>query len=57
MKTAISLPDSLFEDVEEIANDMGIPRSQLLQKHLRNILSITRETGSQIDLIPFIAMK
>ena len=29
MKTAISLPDRLFSDAEQIAQDLGIPRSQL----------------------------
>ena len=43
MKTAISLPDALYEDAEEAAREMGIPRSQLyaravsefLQRHKR----------------------
>ena len=29
MKTAISLPDSLYEDAETTAKNLGIPRSQL----------------------------
>jgi metal-responsive CopG/Arc/MetJ family transcriptional regulator len=29
MKTAISLPDALYEDAEQTARAMGIPRSQL----------------------------
>lgn len=29
MKTAISLPDELFEKAERTAREMGLPRSQL----------------------------
>ena len=44
MKTAISLPDELYEDAEQTARAMGIPRSQLyaravsefLKKHKRD---------------------
>lgn len=32
MKTAILLPDELFEDAEQIARAMGIPRSQLFAR-------------------------
>ncbi|MDA3950103.1 MAG: ChpI protein [Spirochaeta sp.] len=32
MKTAISLPDSLYEDAERTAREMGIPRSQLFAR-------------------------
>ena len=32
MKTAISLPDALYEDVEQTARAMGIPRSQLFAR-------------------------
>ncbi|MDA3948256.1 MAG: ChpI protein [Spirochaeta sp.] len=32
MKTAISLPDALFEDAEQTARAMGIPRSQLFAR-------------------------
>ena len=32
MKTAISLPDALFEDVDQTAQAMGIPRSQLFAR-------------------------
>jgi metal-responsive CopG/Arc/MetJ family transcriptional regulator len=32
MKTAISLPDELYEDVEQTARAMGIPRSQLFAR-------------------------
>jgi metal-responsive CopG/Arc/MetJ family transcriptional regulator len=32
MKTAISLPDALYADVEQTAREMGIPRSQLFAR-------------------------
>ncbi len=32
MKTAISLPDALYEDAEQTARAMGIPRSQLFAR-------------------------
>lgn len=34
MKTAISLPDSLFEDAERLATRRGLSRSQLYQEAL-----------------------
>jgi metal-responsive CopG/Arc/MetJ family transcriptional regulator len=44
MKTAISLPDSVFEEAEALAQEQGLSRSELykkalqayLQKHNRN---------------------
>jgi metal-responsive CopG/Arc/MetJ family transcriptional regulator len=38
MKTAISLPDELFEDVEQTARAMGIPRSQLFARAVAEFL-------------------
>jgi metal-responsive CopG/Arc/MetJ family transcriptional regulator len=32
MKVVISLPDALYEDVEETARTMGIPRSRLFAR-------------------------
>jgi len=32
MKTAISIPDALYEDAEQTARAMGIPRSQLFAR-------------------------
>ena len=32
MKTAISLPDHLFEDAEQLARHLGISRSELYQR-------------------------
>lgn len=38
MKTAISLPDSLFEAVEGLAKRMGISRSELFQRAVQRFL-------------------
>ena len=38
MKTAISLPDSLFQKAEQTANYMGIPRSQLFVRALEEYI-------------------
>ncbi|MBU0934216.1 MAG: ChpI protein [Spirochaetes bacterium] len=38
MKTAISLPDTLYKDAEKIAVSMGIPRSQLFAKALEEFI-------------------
>jgi len=39
MKTAISLPDTLYEDAEKTAKSMGISRSQLFAKALEEFLN------------------
>ena len=38
MKTAISLPDSLYEAAEKTAQSMGLPRSQLFAKALEEFI-------------------
>jgi len=38
MKTAISLPDRLFDEAERTAQSMGIPRSQLFAKALEEFI-------------------
>ena len=38
MKTAISLPDTLYDDAEKTAKSMGIPRSQLFAKALEEFI-------------------
>ena len=38
MKTAISLPDSLFQAAEKTAAKLGIPRSQLFAKALEEFI-------------------
>ena len=39
MKTAISLPDQLYEEAERTAQDLGIPRSQLFAKALEEFIA------------------
>ena len=39
MKTAISLPDSLFEAADRLADKLGISRSQLYQRALAQYLN------------------
>jgi metal-responsive CopG/Arc/MetJ family transcriptional regulator len=39
MKTAISLPDTLYEEAEKTAKSMGIPRSQLFAKALEEFIN------------------
>jgi metal-responsive CopG/Arc/MetJ family transcriptional regulator len=39
MKTAISLPNTLYEKAEETASYMGIPRSQLFAMALEEFIS------------------
>ncbi len=38
MKTAVSLPDRLYEEAEKTAQAMGIPRSQLFAKALEEYI-------------------
>ncbi len=38
MKTAISLPDRLYDEAEKTARSMGIPRSQLFAKALEEFI-------------------
>jgi len=38
MKTAVSLPDSLFKAAEKTAEKLGIPRSQLFAKALEEFI-------------------
>jgi metal-responsive CopG/Arc/MetJ family transcriptional regulator len=64
MKTAISLPDSLFEEAEQLAKNLGLNRSQLyaraleafIQRHDAAAISarlneIYSEEGSDLDPI------
>jgi len=39
MKTAISLPDQLYEEAEKTAQALGIPRSQLFAKALEEFIA------------------
>lgn len=38
MKTAISLPDSVFEEAEALAKQLGLSRSELYKKALQDYL-------------------
>ena len=39
MKTAISLPDSLFDEAEKTARSLGIPRSRLFAEALEEFIN------------------
>jgi predicted transcriptional regulator len=66
MKTAISLPDNLFEAAEKLANRLGISRSELYQRAVTHFLEqqggdVVRETLDRVyakkanrDLNPLI---
>ena len=43
MKTAISLPDPLFEEAEAAAKDLGVSRSKLIQTALEKFLAERRD--------------
>ena len=43
MKTAISLPDPLFEEAEAAAKDLGLSRSKLIQTALEEFLQRRRD--------------
>jgi len=45
MKTAISLPDPLFQAVERLAARMGMSRSQLFQQAVQAFLREHRDEG------------
>jgi hypothetical protein len=42
MKTAVSIPDKLYTQAEELADSMGLPRSQLFAKALEEFLKAHR---------------
>jgi metal-responsive CopG/Arc/MetJ family transcriptional regulator len=46
MKTAISLPDALFEAVDALARKLGIPRSRLVAEALAEY--VAKHRGSRI---------
>jgi antitoxin MazE6 len=43
MKTAISLPDKLFEEAEAAAKGLGVSRSKLIQTALEDFLRRRRD--------------
>jgi predicted DNA-binding protein len=61
MKTAISLPDPLFEAAEQLARQLGKSRSQLYAEALREYLErrrdedITRRLNEIYDADPELA--
>jgi metal-responsive CopG/Arc/MetJ family transcriptional regulator len=49
MKTAISIPDALFEEAEKAAKDLGLSRSKFIQTAVEDFLRRRRDaevTGS-----------
>ena len=45
MKTAISIPDSLFEAAEQFAHDNGLSRSELFARAVQLYLQMHRYEG------------
>ena len=45
MKTAISIPDLVFEEAEVLANRLGMSRSELYAKAVRSYLGEHRREG------------
>lgn len=55
MKTAISLPDALFEEAEAVAKDLGMSRSKLVQTALESFLRQRREDAIRKALDRYVA--
>jgi metal-responsive CopG/Arc/MetJ family transcriptional regulator len=45
MKTAISIPDDVFQSAEQLAHRMGLSRSELYVKALKSYLKEHRDEG------------
>jgi hypothetical protein len=45
MKTAISIPDPVFEEAERLAKSRGLSRSELYTKAITEYLDVNRFTG------------
>ena len=43
MKMTVSIPESLFEDVESVAKDLGVSRSRLIRTALQDFLRRRRD--------------
>jgi metal-responsive CopG/Arc/MetJ family transcriptional regulator len=43
MKITVSIPESLFEDVESVAKDLGVSRSRLTRTALQDFLRRRRD--------------
>ena len=50
MKTAISLPDPLFQAAESLAKRMGLSRSELFQRALQAFLQEHKDTSVTEEL-------
>jgi metal-responsive CopG/Arc/MetJ family transcriptional regulator len=55
MKTAISLPDPLFEEAEAAAKDLGMSRSKLIQTALEEFLKRRRDEAITESINRYIA--
>ena len=53
MKTAISIPDPIFESAEKLAKRLGISRSQLYSKAVDSLVEQHRYNGvtEQLDAV------
>ena len=53
MKTAISIPDPIFEAAEKLARRLGISRSQLYSKAIDSLVEKYRYSGvtEQLDAV------
>jgi hypothetical protein len=45
VKTAISIPDSLFDAAEKLAKRLGVSRSELFQRAMRSFLQENKQEG------------
>ena len=58
MKTAVSLPDRLYDEAEKTARSMGIPRSQLYARALEEFIDhhkrdfVTERLNQVYDSLP-----
>jgi metal-responsive CopG/Arc/MetJ family transcriptional regulator len=50
MKTAISIPDNVFQSAEKLAQRLGKTRSQLYTQALNNYMEQNKEKGVQESL-------
>ena len=49
MKTAVSIPDDLFNEAEELARRSHVSRSELYATALRSLLAADREVTAKLD--------
>jgi predicted transcriptional regulator len=59
MKTAISIPDDLFQDAEKLARELELSRSALYSKALREMIerlrdeAITSQINAALKIAPY----